>query len=290
MARVDFLPKTGTPDSLLSWVIAVMVYLTALAMGAGLALHDSAGQWRQEIARALTVQIIGGTQQAMDDETEAALGVLRGFPGVQSADKLERDEIAALLEPWLGTGNLSADLPLPQLIDVLLEPDAKVNLPSLRRALAGAAPHAQLDDHDQWLGRIIDLAVSLQIIAVGIIVLISLITMAIIVFATRAGLATHREIIEIVHLIGARDAVIASEFQRRFLVVGLKGGFIGLLVAVLTMLGLAQIMLELQASFLPRLSLTPGIAVGLAALPFLIGLLAMLTANVTVRQTLSRMM
>ena len=46
-------------------------------------------------------------------------------------------------------------------------------------------------------------------------------------FATRAAVATNREIVEVLHLVGAADKYIAREFQRRFLALGLRGALIG---------------------------------------------------------------
>lgn len=287
--RVDFLPSRGTPDSLLTWVIAVMVYLAVLAIGAGLMLHESAGQWRSDIARSLTVQITAVSSGVLEREVTAALEVLRAFPGIESADRLAMDEIATLLEPWLGTGNVTSEMPIPQLIDVTLRPGVEIDLDSLRRSLEAAAPHARLDDHQQWLGRVVDLVVTIQIVALGIIVLISLITIAIVVFATRAGLAAHKEIIEIVHLIGARDAMIAGEFMWRFLLMGVKGSLIGIVVGVATLVGMGRLIADLQATFLPQLGVSVLVAASLATLPLAVGLLTMLTAYITVRRALSQM-
>jgi cell division transport system permease protein len=48
-----------------------------------------------------------------------------------------------------------------------------------------------------------------------------------VVFATRGAMAANRPVVEVLHFIGARDGFIASEFQRHFLMLGLKGGAIG---------------------------------------------------------------
>jgi cell division transport system permease protein len=40
-------------------------------------------------------------------------------------------------------------------------------------------------------------------------------------------MAANRPIIEVLHLIGAKDGFIAGEFQRHFLKLGIKGGAIG---------------------------------------------------------------
>ena len=48
-----------------------------------------------------------------------------------------------------------------------------------------------------------------------------------------ANRASSREILEVLHFVGADDRFIAREFQLRFLGLGLKGGAIGCLAAIL---------------------------------------------------------
>jgi len=48
-----------------------------------------------------------------------------------------------------------------------------------------------------------------------------------VMFATRGAMAANRQIIEVLHIIGAKDGFIAAEFQRHFLLLGLKGGALG---------------------------------------------------------------
>lgn len=45
-----------------------------------------------------------------------------------------------------------------------------------------------------------------------------------IALATQAALEIHREVIEILHIIGARDTYIATQFQLQALRMGLQGG------------------------------------------------------------------
>ena len=42
-----------------------------------------------------------------------------------------------------------------------------------------------------------------------------------------AAVATNREVVEVLHIVGAADAFIAREFQRRFLELGLRGAALG---------------------------------------------------------------
>jgi cell division transport system permease protein len=46
-------------------------------------------------------------------------------------------------------------------------------------------------------------------------------------FATRAAMVTNQPVIEVLHLIGAKDNFIAAHFQQHFLQLGLRGGLLG---------------------------------------------------------------
>jgi cell division transport system permease protein len=46
-------------------------------------------------------------------------------------------------------------------------------------------------------------------------------------FATRGAMATNKNVIEVLHFVGAKNGYIAGHFQRHFLLLGLQGGAIG---------------------------------------------------------------
>ena len=62
-----------------------------------------------------------------------------------------------------------------------------------------------------------------------------------VVFATRGAMAGNREVVEVLHFVGAHDGFIAQEFQRHFLWLGLKGGIVGGGAAA-AVLGLAHLL------------------------------------------------
>jgi cell division transport system permease protein len=67
------------------------------------------------------------------------------------------------------------------------------------------------------------------IIGIGVF-LVSLVLIAAalaVIFATRGAMASNREVVEVLHFVGANDDFIAKEFQRRFFRLGLRGSAIG---------------------------------------------------------------
>jgi cell division transport system permease protein len=235
------------------------------------------------------VQITAGDEAARDSQRDAVVALLKKTPGIESALPMSKGEIRSLLEPYLGAGNVTDDLPIPLLIDVAISRDETIDFDALQKSIKEVAPDAEIDDHGTWLQRFISLAENIQFIAGGIVTLVGFATVAIVIFATRAGMAIHHDTIEILHLIGAKDSFIANQFQRHFLWLGLKGGLIGLVVALLSLLGISRLSFGMEDAFIPKLTFSVTLLVALALLPLLASLLTMLTARQTVKSTLNRM-
>lgn len=284
------LPLQKDPaNRFLPWIVALMVYLAVLALAGVLVLDTAVQRWRSGRSDTLTVQVPPGDESVTDARVAASLMVLRDTPGIATARALDRDEIAALLEPWLGKGNVLADLPLPRLIDVAIAPGAEIDLGALEARVQAVAPGAELDDHKLWLDRLAATARSLQVAALAVVLSIIAAACIIVVFTTRTSLTVHNDTIEVLHLIGARDAFVARVFASQALLLGLRGGLLGFVPAVITLTLIRHFAGEIDAPLLPRFALSALEVGALAALPLITALIAMLTARITVLRTLARM-
>lgn len=292
-APTGLMPADSASGATLHTIVAVMSFLACLALGGVLTLSRMASQWTDGLSSSATVQLLPSSQISPDDQVKEALSVVSQWPGIMSAKALSRGEANALLEPWLGKGNVLDDLPAPQLIEVTLKPGQPVELAGLSQKLADTVPGAQLDDHSRWNAELAGFAASSAAVGWSMLLLIALATLAIIVFATQAGLRTHREIVEVVHMIGARDVFIAKEFQRHFLWLGIRGGIIGLFIAIVTLLGSSLLWdsreTPIAGQYLPQLVGSPFHYLWLILVPAIMGLIAMVTARYTVLRVLGRM-
>ncbi|MBM3597548.1 MAG: cell division protein [Alphaproteobacteria bacterium] len=293
-SRTDLPLKGDAASRFLPWVVAVMVYLAVLALAGALLARDSVLRWSRSLTGTLTVQIAvpAGERNldvAMADRIDRTLELLRRTPGIDRAQALSADQISALLEPWLGGGAIVDELPLPALIDVALVPGARVDLKALAERLAAAVPGAALDDHGKWLKDLIRLALAAQAAAGLILLLVTGCAVAAVVFAVRTSLAIHRDVVEILHLVGARDRYIASQFQRHALALSLKGGLSGWLLALITLGGAAWALLSLDAALMPRPSLAWLEWLLILLPPFAATGIAVLTARLAVHNVLGRM-
>ena len=143
-----------------------------------------------------------------------------------------------MLEPWLGAGLDLSELPIPRLIVVRMQ---SLLAAGYRGACARRSPPkrlgANLDDHRMWLTRLDTMADAIVVFAsLLFLLMISAMTLAV-GFAPRGAMAGNREIIEVLHFVGAADSYISRQFQNHFLRLGLKGGLLGGLFAALFFAG-----------------------------------------------------
>jgi cell division transport system permease protein len=220
-------PRASIAGSALIAVVAIMAFLGVLTTGAVLLVAGSANEWQSDVAREMTIQVRPVSGRDIEKDVTTAVGLARAAPGVAEVRPYTRAESARLLEPWLGTGLALDDLPVPRVIVVRLQGGQQGDFKELRAAFARDVPNASLDDHRGWIGRMRAMAGTAIAIGIAILVIVLVATVLTVAFATRGAMAANRPTIEVLHFIGATDRYIAAEFQRHFLVLGLKGGILG---------------------------------------------------------------
>jgi cell division transport system permease protein len=276
----------------LDLVIAVMGFLAALAVCASLVAARTTEGWRAGLVGGFTVQILPGegAAAALQSETSSVLAVLEDTHGLSRVRLVSDAEASALVAPWLGGGAALADLPLPRLIDATIVPGATMDLDRLAQRLKQVAPHARLDDHAVWLARLKRTADTVIWSAWAVLALIALATAATVTFATRAGLAAHQDIVWLLHQMGARAGFIARAFEWHYFVSALMASALGAAVTAgifAAMSGFERAGIE-AVPFLPPLGLGATDLVWLLAVPAVTGLIALVTAHLSVLAALGK--
>jgi cell division transport system permease protein len=244
-ATGPIVPADSVTGRSLTLVITIMCFLACLTAGAVYMIRQSADAWLRDIASEVTVQI--EPKEAGDSEktVQDVAAYLRRQAGISNVRALSMDESAALLEPWLGQMDELKSLPVPRLIAVELDRNASPNLDSVKSDLEKQYPGATLDDHRRWQQQIRTITRSFALGGVAILALVAMATMAIIVSATKSSMASNREIVEVLHFVGATDRFIAREFEKHFLRLGIRAGLVGAgsaLAVFVTMPFLVQIL------------------------------------------------
>jgi len=276
---------------ILPWLLAIMVYLIALALFSVLSMNKISGQWDSALSAHITVQLPPAELTPADQpvDVEAILELLRSRPGIASAKLLDKADIDRLMEPWLGTPETTFSMPLPQLIAVTLQPAAQVDTRALSQEIRNISIDALVVDHKKGLEGLIDLAGWIRLISAGVIVLIGISAILMAVLITKMGLAAHAPVIELLHLMGAEDRYVAEQFQRHALSGGLMGGLIGLALSLATFAVIEQITRGLDHSLVPNLSFSALQWAILFTLPLAAAGVTTLTVRLTVRRSLARL-
>jgi len=234
----SIVPTESVAGRALVIVIAIMALLASLTVGAVDLIRTAAQGWEGQVARELTIQIRPLPGRDTEQATRRAIEMARALPGVVEAYAYSREEISRLLEPWLGSGLNLEELPTPRLVVLRLAPGsaAPPDLAAFSTALAKEVPGATLDDHRAWLDRLKTVGRTLIGIGMATLVLVLAATALSVLFATRGAVAGNRDVVEVLHLVGARDGFVARAFSHRFLGIGIKGGALGGGVAMLVFL------------------------------------------------------
>jgi cell division transport system permease protein len=282
-AGAPLLPHEDAREAALFFVVCALCFLAAFSGLVARAAYAAAGAWTSEVAGELTIRVRGSEADA-----QRAVGIIEKVQGVTSAHALTREESEELLKPWLGAAGIPAGLQLPRLIAANGAAGAG---DSIAAALKDAGIDAKVDDHEVWSADAKRATDTIGLVALSAVALLGATGVAVIAFATHATLLARRDIVELLHLTGAKDDFIAGLFERRFLMLGVQAGALGALFAF----GAAAFILfavrqtDEQAWLLPQLSLSlaDGLILGLA--PLVSGAASMFAANVTVKRSLSDM-
>jgi cell division transport system permease protein len=272
----------------MTWIMAIMLFLTVLAAALGLATWRGAGLLDRQLAGRLTVQIVEADGAKRDAEAVQALAAIRAMPEVTKATPVDRAQLAELLRPWLGPDGADPDLPVPAMIDVDLGQGTDAAAAHVGEVARAAAPAARVDRHETWMSPVAHFMDTLVLFAGGLVLLMAIATGAVVILAARAALETHRATIEVLHMLGSTDVQVARLFQRRTALDTLTGGLLGTGLAVLAVLFAGLQLAALGSDLLDGLSLEQSDWASLVLLPILFALLATVAARLTVLSALRR--
>jgi cell division transport system permease protein len=229
---MPLIPSGSIAGHALVAVIAIMTLLACLTAGGALLVANASEGWRSEVLRDIIIQVRPQSGDDLDALTARVVSAASRAPGVDRVRAYSAVESEKLLEPWLGTGLDMSLLPIPRLIVVRMQDRTDYDLAGLRALLASAVPQASLEDHRVWANRIGTMASAIVSLAILLFALMIAAMAAAIGFATRGAVAANREIIEVLHFVGASDAFIAREFEMHFRHLGFRGALIGGLSAI----------------------------------------------------------
>jgi len=234
-------PPGSVTGRSLTLVIAIMCFLACLTAGAVWMIKESADAWLRDIASEVTVQVVPQENGDIEKTVTDVVSFLQKQKGIANVNAMSLDQSAALLQPWLGNSDALKSLPVPRLIAVEVNRNDPPDLAQIKDGLTNTFKGASLDDHRRWQHQIRAVTRSFALGGLAILALVAAATTAIIVSATRSAMASNREIVEVLHFVGATDRFIAREFEKHFLRLGIKAGIVGAAFAMLVFMSMPAI-------------------------------------------------
>ena len=290
-------PSTNVAGRALLFVIAIMTLLACLTQGTTSLVRGSAELWAAQVSAGATIQIKPTATDDMDRALETARAFALSVGGVEDARILDDEGTADLLAPWLGEGLDLTDLPVPRLVELSVDTDELPDFAAMRAGLELAVPGASLDDHRTWVDRLVTMARVTILAGTALLGLVLGATALTVVFATRGAMVGNRNIIEVLHFVGAEANFVASEFERHFLAIGARGAAAGCVAAIAVFLVLPLVMggggdaaqaAQGEAMF-GRFRLSALGYGGMVLIAALVAIITSLTTGATVRRTLDEM-
>jgi cell division transport system permease protein len=236
----NVIPESSIASRALVIVIAIMTFLATITTGGAILVRQSAAQWGNQVAQEITIQVKPAGGRNIETDMTSATNLLKGFPGIAEVRPFDRQDSARMLEPWLGKNIGFDELPIPRLIAV--KPSQQgVKLDALAQKLREANIPTIIDDHRLWRERLASMTNGLLLVAFLVLVLVIAAMILAIAFATRGAMAGTKDIIGVMHFVGAHDRFISREFQTHFFRLGLKGAVAGGGIAIIFILGIGYI-------------------------------------------------
>ena len=304
MSKQNFVPrkqelqlKSENTSLFLKVIISIAIFIFAITLSGVLAVDSMITNWNKSILGSLTVQIIPSS--TLDKEKsvaetsameEKAVDFLKSVNGIIKVTPLSDEQMTELLSPWLGDDVDIRDLPVPRIIDVKLDSDANIDFTQLAKDLSQVSPLASLDNHKLWLNKLIAFADGIKMIATTILLLVTLITSGAIFYTTKMSLGLQRNVIEILHIIGAKDTYIAQQYAKHMGKIGFIGGLCGIIFAIPSIFFIGNLARAIEGGIISDTSLGIYDWSTILALPLFAMLIAILTAYYTVKQTLKKML
>lgn len=240
LSRKNEIPTDDEDTAIFMYVLtSIYMYLFIVVFAMVMAISAMAGNWEKDILGAITVQIIPVEDEnkhidvsKTEEQLNKVFQYMENISGVKSVHALDKQTIEKLMRPWLGSKVDISSLPVPQLLDVQLKPNAEINYDEVTLGLHKVTPNASIDNHRLWLNKLIKFATSLKTIAMSVLIMVIAIGAFSIYYSARTSLNVNIASIEILHIIGAQDKYIANQYAKSYGKIGFFAGVIGLMIAI----------------------------------------------------------
>lgn len=287
------LKKDGA-NLFLEIMTTISVFLFTITLAGYFMVGSLVADWNKGIVNGFTVQIMPENKtpdkQAQDLRLNKVIDFFEKLPEVKKVSVVNDKQMKRLLSPWLGNELDLSSLPLPQLLDIRLKEKADFDFAKVAKDLSEVASYTSINSHQIWLNKLVKFASTIKILAFSILLMMLTTSSFSIFYATRTSLGIHRDIIEILHIMGAKDDYIAKQYAKRSFFIGLLSGTIGVITGATALWFISTVAINLKGGILDKAALDINAWFVIFSLPMLTAFISMFTGYYTVKRTLGKIL
>ncbi|HEX2526994.1 MAG TPA: FtsX-like permease family protein [Geminicoccus sp.] len=261
---------------MMTWSIAVLVYLAVLALAVAGAAHQLLGAAAENANVAIVSLPPPLDASKAEGDLAAVTALLLADPDIVRVDRIPAAEVSDLLGQPDGT-----TLPLPSLLELRFRPALEPDFTRVTGLVRSVVPDAVVEDAGKAGGARIDVAESLRLLGTAAAIMFLAAAIALVVAVIRSAVRHQDETVDLLRMLGASDRFLARQFQRHVLHVALRGGLIGFAAAAVTIVVLLDAGGLLELPGLASLTAMPTPWILLAAVPLVMVLLLTAIGRVT---------
>ncbi|HEY8963843.1 MAG TPA: FtsX-like permease family protein [Alphaproteobacteria bacterium] len=279
-------------------VIIMMTALATLALGGAEIILSLRGTWVDAINGQITIEIPavnpdGKIRSAEELNTLAHdidSGTQMNGADIKQIQRLSRQQVAELIEPWIGPDTGNRDLPLPVLVALTFDENpTQERIEQITKTVHEIDPAAIVETHQTWLDDLRRFSGVLLMASVFMAFAVIACCILCVSGAVKSQLASHQADIDLLHLMGATDDYIGAQFVRVVATDVGRAAMLGVLIGIVFLKIGGVIAGGLQAAMIPGFSWSLPVWLSFLSLPLIVTSLCFVAARVTVLQTLEKM-
>lgn len=208
-------------------ITALMVTLACWALAGFLSLDGLSQYWVSGLKNNITIELSPSKHpdglfdaDTLEARAQIIVDKVSKLEGIENIELLPRQDVANLVGSWVGE-NIQ-ELPLPALISVELNTTSDDLLGDIRNLAQSIHQNTLINTHQEWLT---DFLKTAYFFRYGSLLFFFVMGGALFMSVRgiiKARMSAYAKDIELLHLIGASDQYIASQFQRHATILALK--------------------------------------------------------------------
>ena len=227
-ARKSSLPlRNPQADRSLMAMILLMTFVILMVGASSVYFGRLAGGWEAKLSEIATIEI---------DDSKFSLKLQKELESfldeqeiVSSYEIVPPQEVMNAVSPWLDIEGLEkTDIPLPVIINLSLQSTNTLEVEKLAFSLKAISQDINFQSHQNWLSDALKWANLIRLLSIAIACALLAVLVLALSLLVRDRVVLNRDVIDLLHVMGATDHYILKEFLWHLLAVALKALILGI--------------------------------------------------------------